>query len=229
MFGVSGADGKRGMGEKSRPRLYSHNSHSGSTAHRLENARMESSSPPTSLTLLEQVRTPGHSEAWNRFVQLYTPLLRAWAKRNGFQDADAADLAQEVLVKLMALLPHYRKGDGQLFRGWLYRVTANQCRDFRRRVATRALPGPNGLSAAEDEPLSEFVEDDYRRTIVNRALALIRPEFGAQTWDAFAKLMIENRPAADVARELGVSENAVYLARHRVLTRLRREIDGFLE
>jgi RNA polymerase sigma-70 factor (ECF subfamily) len=190
---------------------------------------MDASSPPTSLTLLEQVRTPGRADAWNRFVQLYTPLLRGWAKRNGFQDADAADLAQEVLVKLIAELPKYRKGDGQSFRGWLYRVTANQCRDFRRRVATRALPGANGLSNVPDAALSEFEEGEYRRAVVNRALALIRGEFGAQTWTAFAGLMIEHRPAEDVARGLGVSENAVYLARHRVLTRLRREIDGLLE
>lgn len=229
MFGVSGANGKRGMGEKSRARLYFPTTRDRVPSPPAGIARMESSSPPTSLTLLEQVRTPGRSEAWNRFVLLYTPLLRVWAGRNGFQDADAADLAQEVLVKLMDALPQYRKGDGQSFRGWLYRVTANQCRDFRRRVATRALPNADGLSTVEDAPLSEFEENEYRRAIVNRALALIRPEFGEQAWAAFTKLMIENRATAEVARELGVSENAVYLARHRVLTRLRREIDGFLE
>lgn len=191
---------------------------------------MEPSSPHTSLTLLDGVRAPGRADAWARFVLLYTPLLRAWAKRNGLQDADAADLTQEVLVKLMHALPKYQKGAGQSFRGWLYQVTANQCRDFRRRVATRALPGPDGLSAAEDaSPLSEFEEGEYRRAIVNRALALIRAEFSEPTWAAFTKLMIEHQAATEVARELGLSENAVYLARHRVLTRLRREIDGLVE
>lgn len=190
---------------------------------------MEPSSPLTSLTLLDEVRAPGRAGAWDRFARLYTPLLISWATRNGFQDADAADLAQEVLLKLMAELPRYRRGEGQSFRGWLYRVAVNQGRDFRRRVATRALPGADGLSAVAGAPLSEFAEDEYRRAIVNRALALVRPEFGQQTWAAFTRLMIEHLPATDVARELGVSENAVYLARHRVLTRLRREIDGLLE
>ena len=191
---------------------------------------MGTSSPSTSLTLLERLRAPGRSDAWNRFVQLYTPLLRTWAKRQGLRDADADDLTQEVLVKLMDELPRYARGAGQSFRGWLYRVTANQCRDFRRRVATRALPGPDGLSAVKEEsPLSEFVEDEYRRTLVNRALELIRPEFAERTWTAFTQLMIENRPAEEIARDLGITENAVYLARHRVLTRLRREIGGFVE
>jgi RNA polymerase sigma-70 factor (ECF subfamily) len=191
---------------------------------------MDSSSPATSLTLLERLRAPGETDAWNRFARLYAPLLHAWARQQGLQEADAADLTQEVLVKLMAELPRYTRREGDSFRGWLYRVTANQCRDFRRRVATRAMPGAGGLSAVqEDSPLSEFVEVEYRRTVVNRALELIRPEFSERTWTAFTQLLIENRSAGEIARDLGVSENAVYLARHRVLTRLRREIHGFVE
>jgi RNA polymerase sigma-70 factor (ECF subfamily) len=191
---------------------------------------MESSSPPTSLTLLDRLRAPNAVAAWERFAHLYTPLLQKWARKQGLQEADAADLTQEVLVKLMDALPRYTRREGDSFRGWLYRVTANHCRDFRRRVATRAMPGANGLDAVQDDsPLSDFAEVEYRRTIVNRALELIRPEFAERTWAAFAQLLIENRPAADVARTLDISENAVYLARHRVLTRLRREINGLLE
>ncbi len=85
----------------------------------------------------------------------------------GLQDADAADLAQEVLVKLMDALPRYTRDTGQSFRGWLYRVTANQCREFRRRVATRALPGADGLSDVDVEShLTEFEERDYRRALL---------------------------------------------------------------
>lgn len=191
---------------------------------------MDSSSPSTSLTLLERLRQQTHPDAWTRFVQLYTPLLQTWARRQGLQDADAADLTQEVLVKLMTELPKYVRGEGQSFRGWLYRVTANQCRDFRRRVATRALPGADGLSGFDAEaPVSDFEELEYRRALVNRGLELIRAEFNDRTWTAFTRLMIAGHSAADIARDLDITENAVYLARHRVLTRLRREIDGFVE
>jgi RNA polymerase sigma-70 factor (ECF subfamily) len=191
---------------------------------------METSSPPTSLTLLERLRQRTPPDAWTRFVDLYTPLLLAWARRQGLQEADAADLVQEVFIKLMDELPRYVRGEGQSFRGWLYRVTANQCRDFRRRVATRALPGADGLSGVGAEaPVPDFEEVEYRRALVNRGLELIRGEFNDRTWTAFSQLMVEGRSAAEVARALGITENAVYLARHRVLTRLRREIDGFLE
>ena len=191
---------------------------------------MENSSPPTSLTLLVQLQQRTQPDAWSRFVRLYTPLLRAWAKKQGLRDADADDLTQEVLVKLVDELPRYQREAGQSFRGWLYRVTANRCADFRRRVATRPLPSADGLSAVDTEPpLSDFEEVEYRRAVVNRGLELIREEFNERTWAVFSRLMIQGVPATEVAREAGVTENAVYLARHRVLTRLRREIDGFVE
>jgi RNA polymerase sigma-70 factor, ECF subfamily len=191
---------------------------------------MDSCSPSTSLTLLDRLRAPGHTDAWNRFVQLYRPLLHTWAKRQGLQDADAADLTQEVLVKLMSELPHYARGAGQSFRGWLFRVTANQCRDFRRRVATRALPGADGLSGADaGPPLVEFEEAEYRKALVDSGLATIKDEFEAKTWSAFEQVMVHNRSAAEVATKLGRTKGAVYSSQSRILARLREVIDEFLD
>jgi len=183
----------------------------------------------TSPTLLNRLRQPSQPEAWARFVHLYTPLLLCWARRQGFQEADAQDLVQEVLVKLVRELPTYERGKGQSFRGWLFRVTVNQCRDFRRRKATRALPGPDGLSAVSDDSLSELEETEYRQLLVRRGLEVIRPDFSESTWTAFTRVMVEGRSPADVAAELNLSVNAVFLARNRVLTRLRQELDGLLE
>ncbi|OWK36409.1 RNA polymerase sigma factor [Fimbriiglobus ruber] len=184
----------------------------------------------TSPTLLDRLRLPNQPEAWARFVHLYTPLMLTWAQRQGLQEADAADLAQDVLIKLVRLLPTYEKGNGQSFRGWLNRVTANQCRDFRRRRATRALPTADGLSGADDEsPVAELEEVEYRQAIVRRGLELIRPDFSEKTWKAFTGLMLDGRTAAEVATQLGMTENAVYMARHKVLTRLREEIGGLIE
>jgi RNA polymerase sigma-70 factor (ECF subfamily) len=184
----------------------------------------------TSTNLLNRLRQPNQPGAWERFVRLYTPLLLVWARRQGFQEADAEDLVQEVLVKLLRELPTYERGDGESFRGWLFRVTVNQCQDFRRRKATRALPGANGLSGVPDDSrLSGLEKAEYRRLMVRRALDLIRADFSETTWAAFLGVMVEGRPVADVAAELNVTANAVYLARHRVLTRLRQELDGFLD
>ncbi len=189
----------------------------------------------TSATLLNQLRQPdpghgGSPAAWERFVRLYTPLLFHWARQQGLQEADAEDLVQEVLVKLIRELPGYQPGPGQSFRGWLFRVSVNQCRDFRRRRATRALPGDAGLSGVADAcPAAELEEAEYRRLLVRQGLELIRRDFQETTWAAFHAVMVEGRPVAEAATELRLSANAVYLARHRVLARLRQELDGLLE
>jgi len=184
----------------------------------------------TSPTLLTRLRQPNQPEAWSRFVNLYAPLLLYWAKRQGFQDADAQDLVQEVLVKLVRELPAYERGEKQSFRGWLFCVTVNQCRDYRRRKATRTLPGAEGLATVTaHDSLSELEETEYRKLLVHRGLETIRPDFHETTWTAFTRVMVEGRSPVEVAAELNLSVNAVFLARHRVLARLRQELDGLLE
>jgi RNA polymerase sigma-70 factor (ECF subfamily) len=184
----------------------------------------------TSPTLLDLLRQPNQPEAWVRFVRLYTPLLLVWSRRQGFQEADAEDLVQEVLVKLVHELPTYERGVQQSFRGWLFRVTANQCRDFRRRKATRPLPGADRLDGLADRAaVAELEEEEYRRLLIRRALDLVRPDFSDKTWAAFLGVMVEGRSAAEVAAALGISSNAVFLARNRVLTRLREDLDGLVD
>ncbi|MCE9567744.1 MAG: sigma-70 family RNA polymerase sigma factor [Planctomycetes bacterium] len=194
---------------------------------------MPANSLSTSVTLLQRLRKTNQPVAWERFAHLYTPLLLEWTHRQGFRDADAADLIQNVFLKLVSELRKYEPGAGQSFRGWLHRVLANEGHDFRRRRATRPLQTLDGAAAAfadpQTPPFVEFEETEYRRAVVRRGLNLIRPEFGETAWAAFEKLMLHNRTAAEIATELGITANAVYLARHRVLIRLREEIDGFLE
>ncbi len=186
--------------------------------------------PTTSLTLLDRLRRPGNPDAWNRFVRLYAPLFVRWAQLQDFQGADAEDLAQIVLVKLIRLLPGYERRDGRTFRGWLFTICRNEGRDFRSRPSTRALPGPDGLSTVAVPPPSEDPDEgEYRRHLVRRALELVRPDFAPATWTAFSRFVLDGCPAPEVARELGVSANAVYLARNRVLTRVREELAGLLD
>jgi len=194
---------------------------------------MSANALSTSITLLQRLREPNQPAAWERFARLYTPILVEWARRQGFHEADAADLIQDLFLKLVRVLPAYAREPGQSFRNWLHRLLVNQGHDFRRRKATRPLPGiaelGGSLEDIEAHSGAEIEEDEYRRLVVRRALELIRPEFGEVTWTAFEHVMLEGRPAGEVAGQLGITTNAVYLTRHRVLTRLRREIDGFLE
>lgn len=184
----------------------------------------------TPLSLLERLRGPEEPAAWDRFVRLYAPLLLRWGELQGFQEADARDLAQAVLLKLVRLLPTYRRSDGQSFRGWLFTLCRNEGRDYRTRKATRPLPPAAGLeTVAEEPPGPDLEEAEYRRLLLRRALDVVRPDFGASTWNAFTRFVLQGQPAPEVAAALGLTPNAVYLARNRVLTRLRAELAGLLD
>jgi RNA polymerase sigma-70 factor (ECF subfamily) len=185
----------------------------------------------TSVTLLERIRRPGESAAWDRFVSLYTPLLYYWARRAGLQEADAADLVQDVLARLVRSLPTFEYDPQKSFRTWLRAVLHNAYRDRRRRTAAGparvdgvdldALPGP----AADD--LLEA--DEYRRHLLARALRVMQAEFPEPTWRACWEFAVAGRPAADVAAELGIAVGAVYVAKSRVLSRVREELSGLLD
>jgi RNA polymerase sigma-70 factor (ECF subfamily) len=150
-----------------------------------------------------------------------------WARKLGLQDHDAADLVQDVLVVLVRKLPDFHYQQGRTFRGWLRTVLLNKWRDRPHRGA----PGP--LDSAV-EPVASAEEDDleereYRLYILGRALRLMAEDFELATWQACWETVACGRPAAEVAAELGLTVNAVYLAKARVLGRLRHDFKGLLD
>jgi RNA polymerase sigma-70 factor (ECF subfamily) len=180
----------------------------------------------TSPSLLARFRQSADADAWERLVRLYTPLLLFWARKLGLPEADAADLVQDVLVVLVQKLPEFQYQPGRSFRGWLRTVLMNKWRDRPRRQA----PGPLD-SAAQPEAASEDTLDDreYRLFVLGQALRIMATDFEPATWQACWETVVMGRPAAEVAAELGLTVNAVYLARSRVLARLRQDLDGLLD
>jgi RNA polymerase sigma-70 factor (ECF subfamily) len=184
----------------------------------------------TSASLLERLRQPNEQLAWERFVQLYTPLLCQWARHLGFQAQDEADLVQDVFTVLVRKLPEFRHDPNKRFRGWLWTVTANKARERRRRVALPGQAGPDLLAELPAREDAEAIsETEYREYLVRRALEVMQAEFQPATWKAFWECVTNERPAAAVAAELDMSIDAVYAAKSRVLRRLRRELEGLLD
>jgi RNA polymerase sigma-70 factor (ECF subfamily) len=180
-------------------------------------------------SLLERLRQPSEQRAWERFVQLYTPLLFTWARRLGLPEHDAADLVQDVLVQLVRKLPEFTYDRHQSFRGWLWTVTLNKWREKRRRPRAPTDGQADLNQVADSDPVAAFDEADYRRHVLSRALELMQAEFHPNTWKACWEHVVCGRPAAEVAAELGVSTGAVYVAKSRVLRRLRQELQGLLD
>lgn len=184
----------------------------------------------TPVSLLERLSRPDDALAWSRFVELYTPLLCYWARQLHLQDADVADLVQDVFAILLTELQHFEQRPGQRFRGWLWTLMRNKWREKQRRRSGRPpeadidvaqLAGPDDIDAVD--------EAEYQRYLVDRALQLMQADFEPATWKACWECVVVGRSSADVAAELGITVNAVKLARSRVLRRLREELAGFLD
>lgn len=182
---------------------------------------MDSTSP----SLLARLRSSGDRAAWDRFVELYSPVLYHWAQSLGLQKADAADLVQDVFLVLVRKLPEFQYDDGKSFRAWLKTIILNKYRD---RARSRRLHGDK-VAIDEDvsDPRYEFPEGTYQQILVHSALRLIRPEFTPVAWSTFEKYGLENQNPNRVADEFGVSVATVYATKSKIVRRLREEIGEF--
>lgn len=185
----------------------------------------------TPASLLQRLRQPNERQAWDRFVELYTPLIYFWACRMGLQAPDAADLAQEVFTLLLQKMPEFHYDPERSFRSWLRTVVINKWHDLQRRRASALRQG--GTAALSDlavaDPAVAAWEEEYRRHVVTRALELMQAEFEPKTWKACWEMTAQGRSAVEVAAELGITVAAAYAAKSRVLRRLRQEMQGLLD
>jgi RNA polymerase sigma-70 factor (ECF subfamily) len=189
--------------------------------------------PPTSSTsasLLQRLRSTTDAAAWRRFVDLYTPLICSWARRLGLQEQDAADLVQDVFTLLVKKMPAFEYDRQRSFRAWLRTVLVNKWREQCRDRAPRG-GGPAEVldEVAGPDNVAAWCDEEFNRYISLRALQLMQADFQPATWKACWEHVVRGRDAAEVARELGLTVNAVYLATGRVLRRLREELDGMLD
>jgi RNA polymerase sigma-70 factor (ECF subfamily) len=188
-----------------------------------------------SSTLLERVKAR-RPEAWERLVDLYGPVVYRWCRQSGVRREDAADVVQEVFSSVAAHAANFRRDSpSDSFTAWLATITRNKIRDhFRRR---HGQPEARGGTDAQEQflqiaELSELSQPSSRARaeglLSRRALDLVRAEFENRTWEAFWRTAVAGQRPADVAEDLGISVNAVYKAKSRVLRRLRRELGDLL-
>lgn len=195
--------------------------------------------PLTRVTLLARIRDGRDADAWREFVQLYGPVVYRFARNRGLQDADAADLMQDVL-RSVARNAHRMEYDPKrgTFRGWLYTVTRNKIYNFL--TAQRHRPRGTGDADAQERldatparddgegPDAEW-EKEYQRRLSARAMERVKDEFQPATWQAFWATAVEGKPAAEVGAGLKMTPGAVYVAKSRVLARLRDEVRKLMD
>jgi RNA polymerase sigma-70 factor (ECF subfamily) len=194
--------------------------------------------PPTRASLLVRIRDGRDQEAWRQFVELYAGVVYGFARKRGLQDADAADVMQEVLRSLSrsAGQLNYDPARGS-FRGWLYTVARNKIFSFleagRNRVG-RGTGDSRVREILEAQPESELGlatswDEEYERNLASVALRRVQDEVQPAHWQAFRQTALEGRSAHEVGAALGLSPGAVYVARSRILARLKEEIQRLRE
>jgi RNA polymerase sigma-70 factor (ECF subfamily) len=189
-------------------------------------------SPQTRASLLVQIRDGANHAAWQEFMRLYGPVVYGFARNRGLQDADAADLMQDVMRSVMNAIGRleYDRGQGT-FRGWLFTITRNKVFNFL--SARRIRPQGSGdtttnrLLDAQPEANdgADVWEAEYQRRLASLAMQRIQAEFQATTWRAFWLTAVEGASAAEAARQTGLSTGAVYVAKSRVLARLKQVVE----
>lgn len=191
--------------------------------------------PPTRASLLLRIRDTRDSDAWSQFVDVYAPLVYGYARKHGLQDADAADLVQDVLRAVSSAIKRLNY-DSKLgtFRGWLFTVARTKLSDL---VARRQSPGRGTgesdvqqlllnrpAADGQDERDHEEWNLDYERRLFAWAAERVRSEVQDATWQAFWQTTVEGKSGKAVSESLEMTVAAVYLAKSRVMARLKEQI-----
>ncbi len=190
----------------------------------------------TRQSLLLRVQN-GEPNAWKDLTDLYRPLIFGWLHRQGAPAADLEDLSQDVLLSVVKHLPGFQHtGQRGAFRAWLRTIVCSRTADYWRALDARTLAtGGSGAAAAlqqiadPDSKLNRQWDEEHDRYVLRRLLDLVEEEFEPLTLSAFRRVSLDGVSGAEAAQELGMSVAAVYMAKSRVLARIRQEAEGLID
>jgi RNA polymerase sigma-70 factor (ECF subfamily) len=191
-----------------------------------------SGAPSTQPSLLVRICNAEDAAAWAQFVEIYAPLIYGHARKSGFQDADAADLTQEVLRTVARNVNKldYDPCRGS-FRGWLFTIVRNLQRNCllqqKRHLKGRGATGMQALLDRQAAPEADDAarwEEEHKQRLFTWAAEKVREQVKPSTWQAFWQTSVEGKSYQEVARTLHMTVGAVYVAKSRILTRIRAQI-----
>ena len=186
--------------------------------------------PETDPSLIDRVKDMSDGASWLEFMRIYQPVVYRMARRRGMQDADAQDVSQQVFTSISRSLASWHPATDQPpFRAWLSTIVRNAVTTALTRRRPDQGTGSSSVADAldrlpsEEQTATELITE-AKREIVRWAAEQIRPEFTELTWDIFWKIAMQDLSVADVSKTTGRSVGAIYVARHRVLARLKEKI-----
>jgi RNA polymerase sigma-70 factor (ECF subfamily) len=192
-------------------------------------------SEETRRSLLLEV-SKGNSDSWAEFVALYQPLLYGYVLGQGLPRHEAGDVVQDIFIKLFKTLPRFELDHQRgRFRTWLWQVAHTTVIDWARRRKRQARSEKavrerlSGATPAPEPATDPEWDRAYQQRLMDHVLAQVREATQPKTWACFELHLLEGRPSAAVAAELGLTANSVNVNASRVLTRVRRLCDYYRE
>ncbi len=184
-------------------------------------------------SLLDRLADGNQSPGWAEFDRLYTPLLQFWLRPYLLQQADRDDVVQDVLIVVVAKLPEFKPVGPGAFRAWLRAILAYRLKtSWRKKLRWHVTGGLDSLLIGLADPTSELArswDQEHDRHVIGGLLAAVQPGFQPSTWQAFWRTAILEETPAAVAADLRLTQNAVFIARSRVMRRLRQEAKGLVD
>lgn len=181
----------------------------------------------TSLTLMDLLRRyPRDAGAWDRFVRRYRPKIYGWCRQRGLQEADAEDVAQDVIALLTRKMAGFRYDPSRRFHAWLKTITRHALSDLMASRYRAVGDGPSPILETIEAriDLDRRIDEVFDRELLDLAIARVRARVAAATWDAFRLTTFEGHSGAEASGLLGIPVASVFVARHRVQKMLREEI-----
>ena len=190
-------------------------------------------SPETRASLILRLADPADDAAWSEFVEIYQPMLFHLSTRWGLQDADAGEVVQETLIAVAHAVSDFTPRRSGSFRGWLSRIARNKLADHLKRKSRQSQgSGDTDIHRwLEQQPSSGSGETrwewEQRRQVFAWASRRVRSQVNETTWQAFYRTSVLDDSISAVAEQLQIREGRVYVARSRVLARLRKAVDSW--
>jgi RNA polymerase sigma-70 factor (ECF subfamily) len=177
-------------------------------------------------SLIHRVRDPKASSSWAEFQEIYEPLLIGYVQAQGVSRDDVGDMVQETFLRLLRALPQFKLDHrrGQ-FRTWLYQITRSVVIDHFRIKAGRDKRLKEwwerfGKHLAAQEQPGEDWNQAMRQRVLEVAHQQVQKRTNPKCWYCYKQRLRRGRPGADIARELQIDLNTVYVYCARVLKKV---------
>jgi RNA polymerase sigma-70 factor (ECF subfamily) len=189
---------------------------------------------PTRYSLLSRLQDREDQDSWKDFFDTYWRLIYSFAIKSGLTDAEAQDVVQETVISVAQDIQKFKR-DRTLgtFKGWLRNLTRWRIADQLRK-RTRSVPAGNNLSTPSTSPdeiagpvnadLEAIWEEDWRANLLEAAMERVKPRVKEEHFQMFDLNVVRQWPASKVAQTLGVNIGQVYLAKHRVMALIKKEV-----